>query len=110
MNRLLRKLQVGLLYEMPLKLVSIGVLRIKMLASNSNDFIQLLMYKNQLNRPLGYVKKRGEERLTLLSGANVQLAERYRSLGANAMAKPTLVQEMTRVCKRSQKVLKVTGL
>ena len=40
------------------------------------------------------LKERGEGRRVLLCSADVQLVERYRSLGANAMTKPAPVDDL----------------
>jgi len=42
------------------------------------------------------LKERGEGRRVLLCSADVQLVERYRSLGANAMTKPAPVDDLQR--------------
>ena len=43
------------------------------------------------------MQERGEDRRVLLCSADVQLVEQYRSLGANALTKPSPVDELQRV-------------
>ena len=43
------------------------------------------------------LRERGEDRRVLLCSADVQLVERYRTLGANALTKPAPVEDLQRV-------------
>lgn len=45
------------------------------------------------------LKERGEGRRVLLCSADVQLVERYRSLGANALTKPAPVDDLQRTAR-----------
>jgi two-component system alkaline phosphatase synthesis response regulator PhoP len=64
--------------------------------SNLPDVVMLDMHLPGVSGEEIYamMKERGEGRRVLLCSADVQLVERYRTLGANAMTKPAAVDDL----------------